>query len=190
MGVRVAISRRKICGFASSEWTFIGLLIGAMVLVVYVGRFSLVEARRTEEVKQNAVVLLKWFDDLNTDSSAVSAELVSRCKPASVMAGNTEKNTEKTWQGCRDALSAEGGPLHGVLNPFDAQAPVFNEKCDRSQLVTRGAIVVDEALKMPPGQSAVFVPMALNRTLEKDLSFRVVVCDKGSFAIKIGESKL
>jgi hypothetical protein len=161
-----------------------------MVLVFFVGRLSLEEARRTETVKQSAIDLLKWFDDFSEDSSKVSAELVANCKPVEVNAGNAEKPAGKTWQGCREALVAEGGPLHGVLNPFDAQAPVFNEKCDRGQLTTRGAIVVDESLKVPPGQPAAFAPMPLNRILEKDLAFRVLVCDKGSFAIKIGESKL
>ncbi len=188
------MSIRRNQGLVLSEVMFILLLISAMVLVVVVGRLSLDEAQRSEVAKGTAITLLKWFDELGSDASKVPAALQEKCRPAEPAedaAAKTEvKVAARTWAECRDALLAEGGPLHEAKNPFEPDYSVFSEKCDRSNRATRGTVVVEESLKVAPGQPAAFAPIAHARVLEKDLGIRIAICDKGSFVIKIGESKL
>ena len=185
---------RRVHGLVFSELMFILLIISALAMVIFVGKLSLDEARRTESTKETAVGLLRWFNDLASDSSKVSAALQEKCKPADPVTGSAPKTegavTETTWAACRDALLAKGGPLHEVKNPFKSEYSVFSEKCQRGNQATRGTIVVEESLKVAPGQPAAFAPIPLARALEKDLGIRFTICDKGSFVIKIGESKL
>lgn len=178
-------SSRRMRGLALSELAFIMCLLGALALVGALGWMSLAEERRTDRAKGRAVALLQWFDDLAADPAKVDLAQRDQCTPDKVANGS-----EKTWLSCRNALLAEGGPLHGFVNPFDSEYPVFGDKCERKNTATRGIIVVQESLKVPPGQPAAFAPMPPTRPLEKDLGFRVIVCDKGSFPIKVGESKL
>ena len=178
-------SSRRMRGLALSELAFIMCLLGALALVGALGWMSLAEERRTDRAKGRAVALLQWFDDLAADPAKVDLAQRDQCTPDKVANGS-----EKTWLSCRNALLAEGGPLHGFVNPFDSEYPVFGDKCERKNTATRGIIVIQESLKVPPGQPAAFGLMAPTRALEKDLGFRVIVCDKGSFPIKVGESKL
>ncbi len=178
-------SSRRMRGLALSELAFIMCLLGALALVGALGWMSLAEERRTDRAKGRAVALLQWFDDLAADPAKVDLAQRDQCTPDKVANGS-----EKTWLSCRNALLAEGGPLHGFVNPFDSEYPVFGDKCERKNTATRGIIVVQESLKVPPGQPAAFAPMPPTRPLEKDLGFRVIVCDKGSFPIKVGESRL
>ncbi len=178
-------SSRRMRGLALSELAFIMCLLGALALVGALGWMSLTEERRTDRAKGRAVALLQWFDDLAADPAKVDLAQRDQCTPDKVANGS-----EKTWLSCRNALLAEGGPLHGFVNPFDSEYPVFGDKCERKNTATRGIIVVQESLKVPPGQPAAFAPMPPTRPLEKDLGFRVIVCDKGSFPIKVGESRL
>ena len=178
-------SIRRMHGLALSELMFIVCLLGALALVGVLGWMSLADARKTERSKDRAVALLQWFDDLAAGPAKVDLAQRDKCTPDEVANGSG-----KTWLACRNALLAEGGPLHGIVNPFDSEYAVFGDKCERKNTATRGIIVVQESLKVPPGQPAAFAPMPPTRPLEKDLGFRVIVCDKGSFPIKVGESKL
>lgn len=186
----IGCGKRCMAGLALSEFLFILMLIGALVLVGFLGHLSMREARRTEAAKAQAVKLVQWFEGLASDSNEISAELKAQCAAGQPADKAAPAKAGITWQSCRDALGREGGPLHGYVNPFSDEYAVFNEKCDRKNIATRGAIIVEEAQKVPPGQPAVYSPMLDERPLEKELAFRVTICDKGSFPIKIGEAKL
>jgi hypothetical protein len=183
-------SKHQVAGIALSEFLFILTLVGALVLVGFLGRISMQEARRTEAAKEQAVKFVQWFESLSANAGEIPSAIKEQCKTAEPGDKGAPAAGGATWQTCRDALALEGGPLHGYVNPFSAEYAVFNEKCDRKNIATRGAIVVEEALKVPPGQAAVFAAMQDARQLEKELAFRVTICDKGSFPIKIGEAKL
>ncbi len=183
-------SRRHFAGIALSEFLFILTLTGALVLVGFLGRISMQEARRTEAAKEQAVKMVQWFESLSANASEITAAIKDQCGVAEPVEKTASTSVAKTWQTCREALALEGGPLYGYVNPFGEENPLFNEKCDRKNISTRGAIIVEESLKVPPGQPAAFAPMQDGRLLEKDLAFRVTICDKGSFPIKIGEAKL
>jgi len=183
-------SRRHFAGIALSEFLFILTLTGALVLVGFLGRISMQEARRTEAAKEQAVKMVQWFESLSANSEDIPPSLKEQCVAVDPSDKSGSGKSASTWQSCRNALAMEGGPLHGYTNPFSENNAVFNEKCDRKDLATRGGIVVEESLKVPPGQPAVFAPIQDGRSLEKDLTLRVTICDKGSFPIKIGETKL
>lgn len=177
-------------GLALSEFLFILMLVAALGLVGFLGRISLQEARRTDAAKEQAVKMLRWLDSLSANSNDIAPALKAHCVAGQPEDQSAAVKTGSAWQTCRDALALEGGPLHGYINPFSAEFPVFSEKCDRKNIATRGAIIVEESLKVPPGQTAKFVPMQAGRLLENGLAVRVTICDKGSYPIKIGEANL
>ena len=82
---------RRVHGLVFSELMFILLIISALAMVIFVGKLSLDEARRTESTKETAVGLLRWFNDLASDSSKVSAALQEKCKPADPVTGSAPK---------------------------------------------------------------------------------------------------
>jgi hypothetical protein len=66
---------RRAHGLVFSELLFILLIISACVMVAFVSKLTLDEARRTESAKETAVKSMRWFNDLASDSSKVSAVL-------------------------------------------------------------------------------------------------------------------
>lgn len=182
--------RRHFSGIALSEFLFVVTLIGALVLVGFLGGISVQEARRTDAAKERAVKMVQWFESLSANASETTAAIKDQCGVAEPVEKTASTSVAKTWQACREALALEGGPLYGYVNPFGEENPLFSEKCDRKNISTRGAIIVEESLKVPPGLPAAFAPIQDGRLLERGLAFRVTICDKGSYPIKIGEAKL
>ena len=86
---------RRVHGLVFSELMFILLIISALAMVIFVGKLSLDEARRTESTKETAVGLLRWFNDLASDSSKISAVLRKKYTPADAVTGSAPK-TERS----------------------------------------------------------------------------------------------
>ena len=66
--------------------------------------------------------------------------------------------------------------------------PVIGAKCDRADLNTRGLVVVEKGTPAPPAMN--FGPFEDSDTISKDLPLRIMVCDKGAYALKVAEVKL
>jgi hypothetical protein len=97
-----------------------------------------------------------------------------------------------TWQACRQALFAQGGPLAGLANPFNAKNTVLGTRCERKSAATRGHVLVEKGTPPPPGMpgSVSWGPLEDKEPIAKGLMLRIQVCDAGGYAIKVAEVTL
>ena len=168
--------------FTSVDALFLLFLLAVLIGVALIGHLSYGEGLKTEAAKANAAQLKDWFDQLEANSAKGQTNPLEACAD----------DGEKTWEGCQAALLSEKGPLGSAKNPFDAAQPVLGAKCDRSDLSTRGLVVVEKGTPAPPGAPPAisFGPMENGEKLSKDLPLRILVCDKGAYALKVAEVKL
>ena len=164
--------------FTATDALFIIFLGVAVVAVVLLGNLSFQEGLKTEAAKANAAKLKDWFDQLEARTAKGEASPLDAC----------QDDGQKTWDGCKAALLGDKGPLNGAKNPFDALLPVVGAKCDREDLNTRGLVVVEKGTPAPPAMN--YGPIESGDTLAKDLPLRIMVCEKGAYALKVAEVKL
>ena len=117
-------------------------------------------------------------------SAAVVLAATSAASAASVPA--------PTWGKCRQALLAKGGPLAEAKNPFNPKESVLGTKCERDKPLTRGQVVVEKGTSPPAGISGSVTYGAIedSEPMVKGLMLKILVCDKGSYPIKVAEVKL
>lgn len=166
----------------ASDLVFLLLLAGALVLVAYVGRMAYHEASLTEVAKSNAAQLHQWFEQLAQVHASGNPTPLEDCVA----------DGEKTWEQCRSALTGEQGPLKGLRNPFDSALPLMGPKCDRADLNTRGLVVLEKGIPAPPGAppGVSYAVFEDSDKLTKDMPVRIIVCDKGAYALRVAEVKL
>ena len=77
-------------------------------------------------------------------------------------------------------------------NPFNPDEPVVGVKCERDKPATRGLVVVEKGTPPPLGMSGSVSYGAIedSEPMVKGLMLKILVCDKGSFSIKVSEVKL
>ena len=97
-----------------------------------------------------------------------------------------------TWQACREALFAAGGPFEQLRNPFNEANTVLGTKCERKSAATRGHVLVEKGTAPPAGVSGStsWGPLEDKEVLAKGLLLRIQVCDAGGYAIKVAEVTL
>ena len=168
--------------FTSVDALFLLFLLSALIGVALIGQLAYGEGLKTEAAKANAAILKDWFDQLDALSAKGEQSQLEACRD----------DGEKTWEGCQAALLGEQGPFKGVKNPFDPNQSVIGQKCDRADLTTRGVVVIEKGTPAPPGAPPAisFGPMESGEKLSKDLPLRIIVCDKGAYALKVAEVKL
>lgn len=168
--------------FRAADAAFLVVLAAALCLVVYVGRVGYHEASLTEAAKANAEVLRLWFDKL--------AQAHAQGQPTPLE--DCAADGEKTWEQCRKALAGAGGPLHNLRNPFDPSFGVIGPKCDRTDLNTRGLLVVEKGTLAPPGTppGVSYGPFEDSDKLTREMPARILVCDKGAYPLRVAEVKL
>lgn len=166
------------------ELLFVLLLVAALVGVVFLGSLSYAEAQRTEMAKSHAQTVIEVLRALGPGGN-VPASLREPCRLREGPAG-----AGSSWAACRAGLVAPGGPLAGLPNPFDARQAFFAAQCDRTNLATRGAIVVEKGYAPVPGAPVAYGPLEDGEVLARGLLLRVLACDKGAFSIRVGELKL
>jgi len=176
------LDQKEIKHFTASDALFLLCLLAALVGVGLIGHLAYQEGVKTEAAKANAAQLKDWFDQLEAATAKGLGSPLEDCAD----------DAEKTWENCQNALLGEKGPLRGVKNPFDAALPVLGPKCDRADLNTRGLVVVEKGTPAPPGAppAVSFGVMENGEKLTKDLPLRIMVCNKGSYALKVAEVKL
>ena len=168
--------------FRAADAAFLVVLAAALCLLVYVGRISYHEASLEEAAKANAEVLRHWFDKL--------AQAHAQGQPTPLE--DCSADGEKTWKQCRKALSGAEGPLHSLRNPFDPSFGVIGRKCDRTDLNTRGLVVVEKGIPAPPGTppGLSYGPFEDSDKLTREMPARILVCDKTAKTLRVAEVKL
>ena len=77
-------------------------------------------------------------------------------------------------------------------NPFNPKESVMGTKCERDKPLTRGQLVVEKGTPPPPGisGSVSYASIEDSEPIVKGLMLKIIVCDKGSYPIKVSEVKL
>jgi hypothetical protein len=165
--------------FSMADGLFSAFMVVVLVAVSYLGFVTYIEGSETEHTKRNAEQIVKWLEEAakaRAEGQAVSVEACAKDGQA--------------WSDCLNALVAESGPFPKLRNVAEVDGVTFSKKCDREQLNTHGAIILEKGTPKPVDPSSfTFGPMDDAEVIAKDSQLRVLVCGRGFSVIKIGEVK-
>jgi len=174
---------------------FVVLMFVMTGTVAWVGTLAYREGQRTEAAKANGEYLVSWLEVAGRrrhgnafEPMACAGELDSRTPQESTVASNATGGGR--WDACWWQLTAPGGPLAGLSDPFDGGALKLAVTCDHKQSRLPGAIVIERLVGTPPGSALpyVVVPLAPGDSIAEEIKLRVTICDKGGYPIVIGEA--
>ncbi len=170
-------SAAKPAYFTLTDFIFVAIAVLVGVLVIRLGAHTFAEGMHTEESKANGERLAAWIAEAGKQREAGQPTGMAACDA-----------DDATWAGCRDALVAPGGPLAGLANVAQPGGLLFSSACDRTQLATLGAFIVEKGLPKPPdGASLVYAAITDDEPLKDALPLRVAVCGRGYSQINIRE---
>jgi hypothetical protein len=171
---------------------FLIFMVVVVVAVVWLGQFNFKEGQHIEDTKRNGEAWVTWLTEAGTKRMEADYEpkaCAGGVKPEKPAEGaDADAKIPGTWGACLAYLQSTS-ELKGLVNTFFDKPVHVVEKCDKSDLSTRGAISFNNLVPTPPGSA---VPMVVNPLKEEDaidgkLQIRVTVCDKGGYPIKVGE---
>lgn len=170
-------------GPTPADLMFLMLMVLVLSSVVWVGRLIYIEGLKNEVSKQNAHLWATWFAE-TSEHRFDPAFAVADC------AGGPRGNAGPAlWGKCLAAITAAGGPLAPLRNPFTHEPPALAAKCDPSNKSLAGALVLEKLVPTPPGSPQ---PVAASALAEQDpidqkIQLRVSYCDMGAFPGKPAE---
>ncbi len=165
--------------FTLTDFIFVVIAIVVGILVVRLGATTWTEGMHTEATKANGERFAAWLEEAGAKRTAGEKTGVAACDADGA-----------SWSDCRDALVAENGPLAGLANVTTPGGAVYSATCDRMQLDTLGAIIIEKGLPKPPdGASLVYSAIADAEPVKDALSLRVAICGRGYSQINIREVK-
>ena len=175
----------KSVGLTLTDKLFILLLILTLVGVAWVGRHSFNEGLKTETAKRNGEAWLNALKELHDERLKPDPKLQA-CAKASA-----EDQPVHNWEGCVTALQ-QTPELAGLMNPYSGEKLAWIEACIPGDLKTSGSLVFKRVDSNPPGSATPTNVVALTNdtTLEVSRVLQVKVCDRGGYAISIGEIEL
>ncbi len=185
---RASFRERK--GWGLSEVLFFLVLALAMVAVFFCGRFAYREGTLLEGAKSNGQAVARWAESMA--EAHAKGEAVTPAPCAAAPGASAEVPVPATWQACREALFAAGGPFEQLRNPFNEANTVLGTKCERKSAATRGHVLVEKGTPPPQGVtgSVTWSPLEGKDALAKGLALRVQVCDAGGYSIRVTEVTL
>ena len=127
-----------------------------------------------------------------SSAGAASSAALPATGAVAAHAASAASAPPSTWAKCKHALVSPGGPLAEAVNTVNPKEPVLGVKCERDKPLTRGQVVVEKGTSPPPGISGSVAYAAIedSEPMVKGLMLKILVCDKGSYAIKVLEVKL
>lgn len=167
-----------------ADWMFIVFLVCMLIVIGVLGRMTFREGLRTEASKSQAEALLQWLGQASTQRFAEGYVLPACSGHASVGSSTT------SWGECAKALVRASGPLESVRNSFTDQPIGLITRCEAGDLSTAGQIVIEKITPTPPGSAVALTigPIEVDEPLGRKLTFRLTVCDKGGYPIRVGET--
>ena len=164
--------------------TFLLSMVALMALVAFLGRLTFQEGMKTEATKAQAESLANWMKESSAGRSGVDFRPAACAHTASTGSANQ-------WGACKAALGAAGGPLHDARNTFTGEPIGFVERCTPSDLTTAGQLQLDKVSPTPPGSAVPVVvsPLQDDEGIGQKLTVRITICDKGGYAIRVGETE-
>ena len=173
-----------------TNWWFLLFMAFIVVAVTWLGLINFTEARKTEVAKSNGEAWVEWLTEQGTKRFEADYK-IEACKGGvkpSDHAVKTNTPVLGTWGACLDYIM-KNTELKDQSNTFFNKPPQLIEKCIPADLSTAGAIVIEDLKPTPPGSAIPFVGSQLVETdpIDYKMQLRVLVCDKGGYAIKVAE---
>lgn len=162
-----------IRSFKIPDLVFLNILVLLTVAVLWLGWHSVREVQRIEEVKSEAERVVSWLK-VTADKRAEADFEPAACR----------KQDDTRWGDCAAALLQAKGPLHQRINPFIADHPLMQRKCDPSNWMTIGSIIIEKGVLQPSGTYS-YTPFDGTEPMSKDMTLRVLVCGRGFHLIKV-----
>lgn len=171
-------------GPTTSDILFLIALAGVMMVVVILGRITINEGLKTESTKVLGETLLAWIREVGPRRSEHAFE------PAACALTAENFNPPLTWSDCAKALRTSGAPLADKSNSFTGKPIGLIGECNPHDTETVGQIAVHKISPTPPGSAVpnVVSPIADDEPINQHLLLRLHICDKGGYAILIGEA--
>lgn len=163
------------------DWAFLLFLLVVLAAVAVMGAFTFREGLKTEATKAQGEAFVAWL------AQAKAKRQQADFAPAACATGSKPG----TWSQCAAALLAEGGPLASMRNPFSGQAVGLIARCDPTSSASPGQFVIERVSATPPGSAVaqVVAPFAAQDAVDKAVTIKLTVCDKGGYGVKIGEAE-
>jgi hypothetical protein len=162
-----------------SDWIFILIVLGVLVLVAYLGEIAFEHAQQTEKSKRNGEALVAWL-------GKASAERFNPDYPVKACAGGADAKTS-TWGPCLEHLLAND--FKNMQNPFKGKTPEFIEQCNPADKSLTGEIVLLKVTPTPPGSAVPTInsKLAAEDSIDQKLQLSIGICDKGSYLVKVSD---
>ena len=170
-------------GPTSSDLFFLGFLILNLCFVSYLGKDLYQVAINLEKSKAQGEVFLAWSEEFNKNIDATPSPSPQSCLP------KKEEEIENKWGDCIADLFGAEGTFKDFVNHINHANPIFSKVCSKANQESSGTLVFDKITPGPTG-APTYAPLENSEILGKGLNYRVSVCDRGFYAIKIGEAKL
>lgn len=166
-----------------TDLAFLLFLVLVLAAVALMGAFTFREGLKTEATKSQGEAFVAWLNQAST----------KRAEPDFVPAACAVNKVGQpaTWAECSAALMGEGGPLATWRNAFSGQPVGLIARCDPTSPVSPGQFVIERVSATPPGSAVplLVTPFAPDDTVNKPLTLKLTVCDKGGYGIKVGEAQ-
>lgn len=166
-----------------SDKAFLAFLVCVLIAVVVMGTFTFREGLKTEAGKAQGEALAKWLSDSKDRRGQAGFE------PAACASSGADPDKPPTWVDCSKVLFGPGGPVGDLRNAFSGQPIAFLTRCDPSSPSSPGQLVLERIAPTPPGSavSSVTLALAADDPIDKVLTVKITVCDKGGYPIKVAE---
>lgn len=153
-------------------------LLAAVVAVnFWFGFHNHGEAHRVATIKTNAEDLLKWLGEKG-EAREQGGQILAGCD-----------SPRDSWHGCLAAIIAPGGPFEAFRNHLEPSGKVFSDSCDRGDLKTLGAIVIERGNPKPLDPSAlVYAKMPQHQDLNGKLPLKIFICGRSFHPMNVGET--
>lgn len=166
-----------------SDKAFLAFLFCVLLAVAVMGTFNFREGLKTEAGKSQGETLAKWLSQSKDQRGQVGFE------PAACASARVDADQPPTWADCSKALFGPGGPMADLRNVFSGQPMVFLARCEPSDPQSPGQLALEKILSTPLGSavSSITVALAAEDPIDKVLTIKVALCDKGGYPIKVAE---
>lgn len=197
---------------------FLAYLLFCIFCVVWTGHLAYQEGMHNEITKRNGEQWMKWFTQADQDrgqahfqplscgnsalpvstppetqTSAAGSIPVTEGQPEATLPATPPPPLQtppaRTWGSCLKALTAQGGLLAGIVNPFNNKPMALVPKCDMADRHLAGNLVLEKIQQTPPGSAIPTInsPLTESDLIEQKMQIRITVCDKGAYPIRIAE---
>ena len=170
-------------GPTRSDLFFLGFLILNLCVVAYLGKDLYQVAINLEKAKAQGEVFLAWSEEFNKNIDATPGPTPKSCFP------KEKSEKENTWGDCIADLFGAEGTFKDFVNHINHAHPVFSKACSKADQESSGTLVFDKITPGPTG-APTYAPLGDSEILGKGLNYRVGICDRGFYLIKIGEATL